>query len=361
MKISEQIPRMLIFDDMKTNCRLITHFILGLLILGVGACGYSDKFKVKGTISDGSSINLRFVYYTDNSVRTALTASTDGKFSFEGVAANPAVVEVYDNDYRLLSRFFAQNGDDIELRIDRKNPYRGKAAGNKLSNELTAFYNEKADILTGTDSRHRNEAIAEYVGAHPESPVAQLILIAEFDASDDEAALMCDSLMNSLTTDARVLNIGEQFASMTNRITAGMSRMPVTDITYKTKGNNTGTFVAQDNRLSLISISDGTHGRDSVLEALRKLAGHEKKGRFMILDLNVDPDTIVWIRAVRRDSASWEQGWVAGSIAGQALDRLGIPTVPYFILVDSSGSQMWRGQSVSQSSKMVQTALKQLK
>lgn len=320
-------------------------FIVCMLLAG---CGHGDSFRVKGTMDDGSSINLRFVYYTDGTVRTALTASTEGKFEFEGRSANPAAVEVYDNDYRLLGRFVASNGEDIGLRINRKNPYLGKASGNDVNLALTEFYNANADMLAGQDVVARNKAVAEYVKSHPDSPVSRLLLVTEFDASSSDASLLADSLFRLMAPEAQLADIAEPFACLNAHLVDEQAHTPVIAITYKSKGNRTSTFIPQRTPFSVISVSDGTHGRDSVLEALRTLARHEKGGRLAVIDLSVDPDTIAWARTVRTDSATWAQGWVAGSISGQSLDRLGISAIPYFILTDSTGTQLWRGSSAAE-------------
>ena len=319
--------------------------IILMIVIGLAGCGHSDSFKVKGSLSDGASINLRFVYYTDGVVRTGLTAATEGKFEFKGNASSPAAVEVYDNDYRLLGRFIAKNGEDITLKIDRKNIYNGSSAGNDLNKELTEFFNAYSDSLALTDSPSRNGIIARYVRSHPDSPVSYLLLTTEFDASSPEESILADSLLDAIDIEARILDLGEPFARLSSQV---IPDEPIGPITYKIKGNRSATYTPQRHSLSVIAISDGTHGRDSVLEALRKLSKHQKTGRLEILDLNVDSDTIIWSRTTRTDSATWTQGWAAGALSGQSLEGLRLPGVPFFILADSAGNQLWRGREATQ-------------
>ena len=326
--------------------------ILTLLIMA--ACGHSDSFRIKGTLADGASINLRFLYYTNNAVRSALTASTDGKFELEGHSPAPTAVDVYDNEYRLLGRFIAENGDDITITIDRKNPYNNKVKGNPLSDELTSFYNSYADTLSSADIATRNRAVAAYASAYPDSPVALMLLATEFDASDRNDAILCDSLLRSLSSAAHVIDLAVPFASITAHIADTAARQPIHALTYKAKNNRTQTVSTSRSAYSAIAIRDSHHGRDSVLEAIRKLAKHRKKEKFALLDLNVDSDTLVWTRTTKNDSADWQQGWAAGAVSGLTLGHLGIPAVPYFILVDSTGRQLFRGTS---STEWISTAV----
>lgn len=324
------------------------HFILAAVLVLSASCGHGDSFRVKGTVADSSSINIRFVYYTDGDIRTGLTASIQGEFEFEGNTPELAAVEVYDNDYRLLGRFMAANGDDIDLTIDRKNMYLNKMNGNKVNKALTEFYNANAESLAAPDSYERNKIIVDFVAQNPSEPIARLLVATELDASSDEGAILADSLLKLLDPAVADISIAEPFRRLANQVNQESASQPIQAITYKAPGNHTTTFAAQRQRLSVIAISDVNHGRDSVLKSLRKLANHEKEGRMALLDLNVDADTMVWKRTIRTDSATWEQGWVAGSISGMSLERLGIPGVPYFIMVDSAGNQLWRGRSATE-------------
>lgn len=319
-----------------------------MAMLALAGCGHNDIFRVKGTVADGASINLRFVYYTDGAVRTGLTASIDGKFEFEGNAPEVSAVEVYDNEYRLLARFLASNGEDIDLRINRKNIYQGSAGGNDLNIALTEFFNANAETLNKPDSPERNQLIAEYVATHPQSPVSQLLIASELDASSETGVILADSLTNLLAPEARSLAMAESFADLKARITDRQTAEPITAITFKVKGNRVETFATQRSPLSLIAINDATHGHDSVIQTFRELERLKDKGRIALLELSVDTDTMTWVRSIRNDSASWTQGWAAGSISGQSIGRLGIPAIPYFILTDSTGTQLWRGRSASE-------------
>lgn len=329
---------------MKLFASAVRTLCAAALILAAVSCGHGDSFRVKGTITDGSSINLRFVYMTGNAVHTALTASTDGKFAFEAATTGPAAVEVYDNEYRLLGRFVARNGDDIDLRIDRSNRFLNVAKGNDMNRELTEFYNSLADSLVVADASVRNAIVARYAALHTDSPVARLLVSTEFDASTDDAALLCDSLMRSFAPETQLFDVAEPFALLAAQVASASTREPVQAITYKQRGNRTATFTPGRSPLTVIAMSDAANGHDSVVAAFRRLAKHSKNG-LELLDLSFDADTAMWVRTIRNDSADWTQGWVAGAISGQSVERLGIPSVPYFIVVDSAGTQLWRGRS----------------
>ena len=319
-------------------------FILAVIAAVVTACGHDDTFHVKGELDDGASINLRFVYYTNGGVASGITASNNGKFMFEGRSASLALVEVYDNDYRLMGRFVARNGEDIDLRLNRKNPYLTKASGNELTARLTAFLNANADNLMASTAS-RNNAVAEYVRAHPDDAVADILLATEFDAAG--FAALADSLHELILPDARFNSVSGPVASQLAMGGAKAETALADGIVYRMSGNREAEFGKSRKGLAMLVLSDRRDGRDSVLSALRRMARHVAKDRFELIDLNMDPDTTIWRHTVAADSATWTQGWMPGGVMGRGVERLGVPTLTYFILADSAGTQLWRGSSAT--------------
>jgi len=317
--------------------------LAALFALGLVACGHDDTFHVKGELDDGASINLRFIYYANGGVASGITASNNGKFIFEGRSASPALVEVYDNDYRLMGRFVARNGEDIDLVINRKNPYLTKASGNELTLRLSAFFNANAESLVSRSEAGRNAAVAEYVKAHADDPVSDILLATEFDATGCE--LLADSLYSLIQPDARFNGISAPMAEQLSRVAA--ARRTLSPIPYRVTGNRREMYEPKRRGIAMLVFSDRRSGRDSVLTALRRLAHHRSKDRFEVFDLSMDGDTTMWRNTVIADSATWRQGWVPGAVMGRGVEELGIPTLPYFILADSTGRQLWRGSSTT--------------
>ena len=333
-------------------------YIIGALAALLVACGDSDSFRIHGELTDGSNINLRVVYYTNSSVHTGITASNAGKFMYEGVAQKPALVEIYDNDYRLLGRLVASNGQDIDIKIDRSNIYRNTIKGNSASEAFAAALGPRADKLQSSSIAERNAIIADIIAADPAAIGSYLLLITEFSTSGYER--QADSLLSLIPAEARIEGISAGFEALLQRVADGIACDTVMPVSYMVSGGNTRIFDPSGNRLSLIVLSDSRDGRDSVLKAVRSIASRRRKDRIDILDLNLDQDTMVWRRNVRNDSATWTQGWIAGGISAQAVDRLGIPRLPYFVLIDSTGVAMWRGSSASQAENQINKYLDKL-
>lgn len=307
----------------------------------VWGCGHGDRFTVKGEVSGKPSMNLRIVYYTDGKVVTGVTAARDGSFTFDGHAPENALVEIYDNDYRLLGRLVARDGDDVQAVLDRDNRYAISLKGNDISEQWAEFLNSNADALEAGKGEH---AIADYVSAHRDTPLSALLVVTEWNTSG-HGAVSADSLLSLINPECRASGMIAGYDAILARVSSSTSHTRIVNIPYLASGNVHKMFRPRDSRLSLIAVSNSGSERDSIVAQLRRLSPHQGRNHLGIIDLSVDPDTLAWHRAVMNDSATWAQGWVAGAISGQALQRLGLPRVPYFIVTDSLGEQLWRGES----------------
>lgn len=57
-------------------------------------------------------------------------------------------------------------------------------------------------------------------------------------------------------------------------------------------------------------------------------------------------------------SAIWLQTWAPGSVASTNIGKLSIPRLPYFIVADSTGAQIYRGPSISTAENTISGKLK---
>jgi len=66
----------------------------------------------------------------------------------------------------------------------------------------------------------------------------------------------------------------------------------------------------------------------------------------------------VWKKSIENDSATWVQGWVVGAASAHSIERLGINRLPFFIIADSTGKQLYRGPSVDSVTHRIEELLK---
>lgn len=325
------------------------------LMLIFAACGNDDEFTIRGKIKDNPTLNLRIIYYGNGALQTAITAANEGEFEFHGNTKRPAIIEIYDNDYRIIGRAYAVNGETIECEFDRNDVNNVKLSGNAVVEEWSKFLTKNAEGLR-LRGRIANRLVADYIKANPDNVLSSILLLTSYDSSEN--ALQADSLLSSISAAARPHDLVDGYNFMIQRLVSNKAMGKVVPIPYFAKGDSLIIYNPSRSELSLIALSNSESGRmDSILPALRRLHNLATDKKLKIMDISVDQDTLAWQRSVRQDSAKWAQGWVAGSVASPGLNTLGISRVPYFIVCDSSGKQLYRGPSIVEAEKLLKTKL----
>ena len=318
------------------------HILLPVLIaLLLSACADSGKFTIKGHVEGNPSMNLYVMYYDGDAVRSNVTVARDGVFELEGASGQPAVIEFLDNEYRVLGRVVASNGDKVECTLSRTNPYKIKATGNSVLAEWTEFSYANADALS-RGGCEANALIEHYIAAHPESPVGSLLFATAYDGSVDPAR--ADSVLQSIAEGGLLSGVVGPYATVSSGAVpeGGFSRIDT--LRLSTVDDTLHTFTASE-RLGRIFVFTTEYAQhtDSAKHRLRRAA---RRKDVEVVEVIFTPDTLAWKRAIRRDTATWTQAWTPGGLLSPALRPFAIPRVPYVVAVDSAGRQIWRGASI---------------
>ena len=316
--------------------------IFAILLVG---CSKDKYFEVSGTIKGNPTMNIRYIYYNGQTLVNGVTAAREGKFAFRADSDQPVMVELYDNDYKLLGRLYAENGDKIKAEIDPANPYLSGFDGNDINKRYSQFTKKNAAKLAAHDLES-NKLIAAYVGANPADVVSAMLVVGSYNASRDIRG--ADSLLLLVKPEARPENITSFYEFQLSRVAQTDAFDAVLPMTLRDRADSLVSYNPRRSSRSLLVFSDRNSGRsDSIVPRLRELSRQYGASRLAIVDFSVDADTLVWKSSTRTDSASWLQTWSAGSLAAPAISRLGIPAVPYYIVTDSLGNQLYRGVSLS--------------
>lgn len=329
----------------------LTHILTAVVLaLLAAACGDSGRFNVQGTMEGGRTTNLRYAYYNGSAFVQGITAVRDGRFQFEGNSAQPALIELFDNDYRPMGSLYAANGDEIECHVDPSDPYRLRASGRNELERWTTWLREHADGLAeGADA---NELVADYVVRHPDDIVSALLLTTLFDASRPGAAERADSLLNLVAPESRPFNLTQGLISQLQAV-HGSASLRVADFRVRVPGERYDSLRLKDKPLWLFTFTSEQSGRrDSVVAALRDVQRYHSR-RVRIVDISLDADTLAWRRLTRPDSAEWTQAWLPGGTSAVGIDSLALPRLPYFIVADSTGRQLLRTGSISEAAKYI--------
>lgn len=328
--------------------------ILCPLLLLMASCGDEDHFRVKGTVDGHATMNIRVGYYTDGAYRTLLTAARDGQFEFAGSAPDGAVVNLYDHEYRLVGIFYGCNGTDYELGIERSNPFlmtvKADGKGAEISDRFSGFIISAADSLRA----HPNSVIEGYINSNQGDIVSTLLLTNLYNAAGDP--LMADSLLESIEPSARPSALTGGFTDQLRRIVRAYP--PPDTIDYRTTAGSRDTFYFRQSPVTLF-VADNRHSeRDAkITPVLKKLRKRYPSGKLQIMEISLDNDTMEWKRSIAKDTANWVQTWNPGSFGGPLAANLGIDDIPYIVVVDSAGSVLYRGKTLSRANEIIVNSL----
>lgn len=332
-------------------------FLSLVLLCSLAACDDSDRFSVQGTVDGDKSMNLRYVFYDGDAFMQGITAVRDGRFRFEGTAPQPVLIELYDNDYRLLGRLYAAKGDEIECRIDPASPYRMQASGRKDLERWTSWLRDNSDALAAGSSAVADSLVTSYVTANPSDIVSTLLLTTLYDASTATGLHRADSLLALIAPEARPMNLTQSLIAQIEDYISGPDVL-VRDFRARILGKGPDTLRIADSPLWLFTLStEHTRRADSVVPLLRDV---DKRfaGRLRVVDISLDADTTSWRRITRPDSAGWTQAWLPGATAARGIDSLAVPSLPFFIVADSTGRQLLRTPSAARARAFVADKMK---
>ncbi len=320
--------------------------IIGALALLASACSDSEQFRVNGTIEGKPNLNLRANYYSNGAYRSIITACRDGEFEFFANSRTPVILEITDYEYHPMARLLVRDGETYTVEITQGDRFATKTSGSDINTRWSSFLSANTDSL-----RHNpQEFIAHYIGSHPSDLLSSILLVTEYDASADPFA--ADSLLALIQPEARPSWLTEGFNHFLTRLVSESADAPLKPFDYISHNASHKQF-NPSGTINLLALSTTETARDSIVATMRRLSGKKTAQDITLTDILLDYDTLEFSRGTRPDSATWAQGWLPGQIANPAIEPLGIPSLPYFIVCDSTGTQLLRTSRVAEVEKFI--------
>lgn len=329
-----------------------------LLCLATVACGDDEGYRLKATIADGSDATFRLVTYTPDGPVTRLLASRKGVFEHSDTVASPTLVEVLANDYTPLGMYWAENGTEIEITIDPKSMAGFKVEGGEVNGRLNNWFGKNKTLNAAGPSAALNAVIEQYVRDHRDDVVSAILMVTRWDASVNPA--LTAELWSLISAKAKPAGIGADMMSLTAQAVQPGATEALISLTFVNQADTLETYRPTAHTATIIAFSDETvaNHRDSLVATLKGLR-HDwpDMRRLKVIDYSLDTDTLTWRRTTRRDSADYTRAWSGAGRSAIGVAELGIARLPYYIVTDSAGSQIYRGTSVTDADQAVRRLL----
>lgn len=335
--------------------KLLYSLLALLLAMQLTGCGNSH-FTIKGDFSDGGTQNVRIVYVDGDRIASEWITLINNKFTFEGSTETPTILYIFNQQRKIIAHALVENGDKIYISGEIKKNYHTKVTGTDLNEEWNNFVNEFSDLLETHRYRRFDEKIDSFIDCNPDNIVSTLLLLNDYsDLTDEEKVKEKLSKISSKAQPNYVMN--NYYVIQTMNIE--QKRQKVMTMPLYSSLDTIENFSPYKHTMNLIYFwKTEDNSRKTDIRELKNIEQTHRSDNFAILDINLDTDTIKWKKAVKRDSITWSRYWAVGGVMNRQLSFLQLSATPYYIVVDSTGTQSYSGQSLQEAIATVERKIK---
>ena len=310
-----------------------------MMALGLASCS-GNSFKIDGNLTGFDGHAVRVVYSADSAiVDEVVEVDKHGKFSYKGEAASPAIVSLMDERGESLVLVVAVNGDHLKVEGEAAKAMGLKVKGNKLNEDWQLFRDEHRAFYTDPNPSRLDAAIAKYVKEHSGDMLSTVLLMADYSDFTDRDKVQ--ALINSISLEARPESLLATF--MGNPM--GRKSVSVPRLMSLNLIKHGGDFedVSLTNHVTLIHLWGGVQdNRQGTINLLNTLPDGVR-----VLDVLAESDTIRWHQVIAGDPAQWQHYWAPGGPMEQGIQLLGITSLPWFAVADSTGMVTYTGPDIN--------------
>lgn len=325
--------------------------LIFLTIALLSSCA-KKEFTIEFDLAPTVDANYR-VSYLDSKAATFLefvAPVAGGKFKLKCPAQAPALVVVTPTGGGSPLLLLAYPGDKITLTGDNTNPFLWKVAGNDVDLRWSEWRLKNAAPLEHGGSKAVNKMVAEYVKANPKDLLSLILLLSSYDRSADEEGFrkLWSKIDKSLFTPGILASVNR--ADLFETVTAKLPPIPK-EFPARYGDDSLITVRLADARTTLFWFrSDDDPGERAGIDSLRRFFRRvDDSKRLRLATVSFDADSTTMRRAARYDSVPsafrlWEPQAETGSLA----EKFAVYRLPCFVLVDSVGKVLYRGDSPSE-------------
>lgn len=347
--------------DAAKGLRLILAVLLAALVAvgTLAGCSGADSFTVSGKVAGSDDAALVIMWHDGHGMQRRDVTVDGGSFKFTGVAPEYSLMWILSGDGEPLTCLIARNGDKIKADIDLSEPGASVARGNGPTDEINGWLRSNAAVIEADDAAGINDAVEAFIADHPASPAATALLTNFFVAADAE--VRADSLLRLLQPQARSRALLGSFpVILASRLTLDASGSIKAGSLPGRDGNRVRLY-PRESSLTLVAFGSpsGLRGSDSAVILLRDLTDRYPRRRLLPLEVSTYADSATWAGNIASDSSAWLITWTPAVTADRQWRQLAVPSLPYFIVADSTGAQRLRTTSAARARAFIEATLRQ--
>ncbi len=315
------------------------HLFLFILVVALASCS-SDSFKIEGNIANLKTGVVKVVFRGDSGVvNEVVNLDNKGQFTFEGVSAQPVIVSLFDSHYEPLVSVVACNGDHIKIKADDAKASSIKVKGTHLNDDWQLFRDEHAAFYSDPNPSRLDAAIEKYVKEHPDDMLSTVLLMVDYCDYTDRGKI--EKMLKDIDAQARPESLTQAFpVELKSRKSNVLPRLMT--LTLVKHGGNFEEVKLTD-RITFINLWANPQKNRNIL--INKLQGLDEGVR--IIDILTESDTLRWHQTIAGDPAGWQHYWAPGGPLEQGIQLLGITSMPWYAVTDSTGMVTYSGPDIN--------------
>ena len=308
------------------------------LTMAMASCS-GDSFKIDGKLANFDSGMVRVIFPTDSGmVDEWVSVDKKGKFSYQGAVADPVIVSLLDSRSHLLVMLVATSGDHIKVKGDAAQPKTIKIKGSKVNEDWQLFRDEHAAFYTDPNPSRLDAAIEKYVREHPADLLSTVLLMADYSDYSDVDKI--NAMLKGIDVKVRPGSLVQSFEGRS--MNAQTSRLPRIMALKLVKHGGDFEDVSLVDRMTLISFwANPQDNRSALINKLNQVGEGIR-----VIDVLTESDTLRWHQTIAADPKEWKHYWAPGGPMEQDVQLLGIKSLPWYAVTDSTGLVTYSGPSL---------------
>lgn len=354
--------------------------LLSLLLVFCAGCR-KNEFSLEAALPPSVNHTYEVSYYANDKrggmeIETALNIQ-NGVGAVHAVTRNPSVGWIfYHNSPVPAAVFFAERGDKIEIKGESESPYTWRVGGNKVNDLLTEWRLANKTLLEQQGENYRlgredksaagkvNKAVADFIDKNPESPASVILLGVYYDPKIDprEEARLIQILHESKILDKYSYLIVRQDRDFAMVPEISGERLRAQEIIVQSYHNGCDTLFVGSGKypVAMMVTKISSPARKDMLDSLKNMIRLRKdSAELLLVDMQVGDEESNWRYMARRDSLKGVlQSISVRGLADDNLRRLGVNTLPYWLVVDKKGKILYSGSSTAEAAAKVRFLIK---
>ena len=329
-------------DRLETDMKQIT-FIL-LLVAAMCSCS-SNSFKIDGNLTNVEGGAVRVTFMGDSGVVDE-TVNTDkkGHFSFQGSATQPVLVSLLTKRGEPIVMAVAANGDHIKVKGDASKAMEVAVKGNRLNEDWQLFRDEHKAFYTDPNPSRLDAAIEKYVREHPADMLSTVLLIADYSDYDDLDKV--DKMLKGIDVKVRPESLTQAVQGLSKK---GNNLPRLLTLNLWKHGERGFEEIKLSGSPKFLSLWASPHKDRENMRSKMKGMLEGAEGKIRVIDILAESDTMGWHKTIAGED--WPHYWAPGGPLEQGIQLLGITSLPWFAVTDSTGLVVYSGPSLDEAKK----------